>query len=149
MSSSHNLNSSPSTSTPSSESESNSRVPPFESKPSTYHTFETGEELDAIFAASKGKDVLVDFSAEWCGPCQAIAPYLKDRALSQDEWIVAKTNCGDDEDLMGHVATAYGVIISAFPLFCVFEAIGQTHVLSKSLSWTGASEEKIDNLLGF
>lgn len=121
--------------------------PSTESSPSTYRTFVTGKELDAIFADSKGRDVLVDFSAEWCLPCQAIAPYLKERALSQDTWVVAKTNCGDDDDMMLHVASAYGVTISAFPLFCVFQAVGQTHVLSKSRSWAGVSKEKIDDLL--
>ncbi|WP_036665934.1 thioredoxin TrxA [Paludibacterium yongneupense] len=50
--------------------------------------------------------VLVDYWAEWCGPCKMIAPLLEDLALSHaDRLSVAKV----DVDANAEVAGRYGI----------------------------------------
>ncbi len=45
--------------------------------------------------------VLVDFWAEWCGPCKMIAPVLQEIAKeSGDRFRIAKVNIDDDPALM-------------------------------------------------
>ena len=45
--------------------------------------------------------VLVDFWAEWCGPCKMIAPVLSEIAKeSGDRFRIAKVNIDDDPALM-------------------------------------------------
>ncbi len=50
--------------------------------------------------------VVVDFFADWCGPCKMLAPILDDLASSRDEVNVVKINVDDEEDL----ARRFGVM---------------------------------------
>ena len=58
--------------------------------------------------------VLVDFYADWCGPCQMIAPILKEIS-DEDICKVCKVNVDDEMEL----AIKYG--ISSIPALLVFK----------------------------
>ena len=61
--------------------------------------------------------VLVDFWAEWCGPCKMIAPILDELATEYDGRVkVGKVNIDDHQNL----AAQFG--IRAIPTLLVFKA---------------------------
>ncbi|AEW95493.1 MULTISPECIES: thioredoxin [Streptomycetaceae] len=52
------------------------------------------------------KPVLVDFWAEWCGPCRQVAPSLEAIAAEHDEILIAKLNIDQNPE----TTTKYGVM---------------------------------------
>ena len=72
---------------------------------------ETSFETDVI--GSEGK-VIVDFWAEWCGPCHAVAPVL-DRIAEERDVKIVKVNVDEEQGL----ALKYGV--SSIPMMVLFE----------------------------
>ncbi|GAA1388679.1 thioredoxin [Kitasatospora sp. NPDC097605] len=74
---------------------------------------------DATFDADvlkSDKPVLVDFWAEWCGPCRQVAPVLEDIASEEgDKLTIAKL----DVDANQQTAAAYNVI--SIPTLILFK----------------------------
>jgi thioredoxin len=66
----------------------------------------TGATFEADVIQSE-KAVLVDFWAEWCGPCHAVAPVL-DKIVEEhpDELKLVKVNIDEEQEL----AQRYGVM---------------------------------------
>ncbi len=59
---------------------------------------------DDVVDASNDKPVLIDFFAQWCGPCQMLKPMLE-RLVQEYDFILAKVDIDQSPDL----ANAYGV----------------------------------------
>ena len=95
----------------------------------------TTESFEEQVLASD-KPVLVDFWAEWCGPCLRVAPVLEEIAGEQAEQLtIAKVNVDDNPEL----AQRYHVM--SIPTMLVFSggeisrklvgAMGKTQLLQE------------------
>ncbi len=51
------------------------------------------------------KPVLLDFYADWCGPCRMVSPIVDEIAEERDDIVVAKVNVDEENDL----ASEFGV----------------------------------------
>ncbi|MBQ8756434.1 MAG: thioredoxin [Lentisphaeria bacterium] len=71
------------------------------------------ESFEKLTAQTE-KPVLIDFWAEWCGPCQMLGPQLEELAAEHDEIIVGKVNVEE----YGELAAEMGV--SSIPAMFFF-----------------------------
>jgi thioredoxin 1 len=73
---------------------------------------------DASFADDvlmSDKPVIVDFWAEWCGPCKMVAPILEEIAAENDGIVIAKLNVDENPQ----TAASYG--ITSIPTMNVYQ----------------------------
>jgi thioredoxin len=69
-----------------------------------------------VIEGSKETAVLVDFWAEWCGPCHAVSPVLDKIAQErQGDLKLVKVNIDENQDLAGR----YGVM--SIPTMILFK----------------------------
>ncbi len=59
------------------------------------------------------KTVLLDFYADWCGPCRMVSPLVDEIAEENPEYLVGKINVDEEPEL----ASAFGV--SSIPTLVV------------------------------
>ena len=74
----------------------------------------TNENFDQVVLQSD-KSVLVDFWAEWCGPCRMVSPLVDEIAEERGDIAVGKVNVDEEPDL----AAKFGVM--SIPTLLVFK----------------------------
>ncbi len=82
----------------------NALVWPWSEKPASEPESRLEHVSSATFAERVlkcDKPVLVDFYAEWCGPCKKLGPVLEDFAHEHPEIRVVKVNVDENLDLAG------------------------------------------------
>lgn len=80
--------------------------------------------------------VLVDFWADWCGPCKMLLPIIEEIAEEAEGFKVCKVNADEESDLMMQF------MIRSIPTLLVFK---NGEVVNKSLGFI--SKEEVLSLL--
>jgi thioredoxin 1 len=96
------------------------------------------ESFDELLKDSN-KPVVVDFWAEWCGPCRMLSPVLDSLSEERDDAVIAKVNVDNNQEL----AAKYG--IRSIPTILYFK---DGEVFNKSVGAVRKEEiiEKIESI---
>ena len=70
------------------------------------------DNFDAVVSESE-RSVLIDFYADWCGPCHMLAPIIDEIAAEREDVRVCRVNVDEENEL----AARFGV--SAIPMLVV------------------------------
>ena len=71
------------------------------------------ENFDKV--KNSDKQVLIDFYADWCGPCRMVSPIVDQIAEEYSEYLVCKVNVDEE----GELAAEFGV--SSIPMLVVMK----------------------------
>ncbi|WP_062228268.1 thioredoxin [Aureimonas frigidaquae] len=102
----------------------------------TKKTDKTSFQADVL---QSSKPVVVDFWAEWCGPCKMIAPSLEEISEENDAVAIVKVNIDENPDL----AAQFGV--RSIPTLMLFKDGQQASVQvgaapkSKLVAWINSN----------
>lgn len=94
---------------------------------------EIKEEEFADKVLNSEKKVLVDFFADWCGPCRMLGPVISEVAESDDNYFYYKINVDKAEN----ISRKYGIM--SIPALLVFE---NGEVTKSSLGYKNIEEVK-------
>lgn len=64
----------------------------------------TSENFEQV--KSSDKTVLLDFYADWCGPCRMVGPLVEQLAEEHPEYLICKVNVDDEPAL----ASQFGIV---------------------------------------
>ena len=67
-------------------------------------------------AQNSDRPVLLDFYADWCGPCRMVSPIVEEIAEENPQYMVGKVNVDSEPEL----AQAFGV--ASIPMLVVMKA---------------------------
>jgi len=99
------------------------------------HSLKTIEEFNIV--VNKYQYIMIDFFANWCGPCKQIAPFVEE--LSNNPTFSHIYFCKIDVDEIDEVANMFN--IQSLPTFLILK---ERNVINKL---EGASREKLVNLV--
>jgi thioredoxin 1 len=83
-----------------------------------------------------GKVTIVDFYADWCGPCRSIGPYLEELATKDDSVFLRKVNVDKNQQL----SADFG--IRAIPNIVIYDRSGKNVGTIR-----GANREGVDQMV--